>query len=201
MSGLSGSRPVTTDFRFADFQLTAAARVPIGREHSRYFATPRTWREAGRAARKAPNALRERRLGKFEPTPAPRGTARALVRGHHWAAHDSSRRAEHGQDHGNGRNRRAGDASGGGRILAGNVAEVERACRSAMAAGQHLVLDLGGVSYLDGIGAAMLRALPPDRRSFSNCSEFLEQLLGLLCGSSTPTDPDRRLAQSEREAG
>jgi len=76
-----------------------------------------------------------------------------------------------------------------GRIVAANVFELERECRAAVAAGQHLVLDLGGVTYLDGAGAGMLRSLPAGRREFVNCSEFLEQLLGL---TRIATDSPRR---------
>jgi ABC-type transporter Mla MlaB component len=83
-----------------------------------------------------------------------------------------------------------------GRIVAANVVELERECRAAVAAGQRLVLDLGGVTYLDGAGAAMLRSLPPGHCEFVNGSEFLEQLLG-VAQDATPASSPRR---SERKS-
>jgi hypothetical protein len=83
-----------------------------------------------------------------------------------------------------------------GRIVAENVAELERECRAAVAVGQRLVLDLGGVTYLDGAGAGMLQSLPPGHREFVNCSEFLEQLLGVAQDATAASSPRR----SERKS-
>jgi ABC-type transporter Mla MlaB component len=64
------------------------------------------------------------------------------------------------------------------------VEELRRVCRESSGnnwqSGGHLVIDLAGVSFLDGDGLALFHELAARRVLFTNCSSFVaEQLRGV----------------------
>lgn len=68
-----------------------------------------------------------------------------------------------------------------GRVTGPWVAELRRVCAEALGRNGHsrssLVLDLGGVSFLDPDGIALLEELADGRTLFTNCSAFIAQQL------------------------
>jgi RNA polymerase sigma-70 factor (ECF subfamily) len=64
-----------------------------------------------------------------------------------------------------------------GRILSKTTEPLERACRAALAARAPFVLDLSGVSFVDGDGAALLATLVDDGATVVGASPFVSELL------------------------
>ena len=60
------------------------------------------------------------------------------------------------------------------------VAELRRACEDVLSRGLRLVLDLGGVSFVDLQGAALFAALQEHHVGFANPSSFIAEQLGGL---------------------
>jgi len=71
-----------------------------------------------------------------------------------------------------------------GQVTGPWVAELRRVCAEVLGynghGGNHLVLDLAGVSFLDADGIALFHELAARRVLFTNCSAFIaEQLKGV----------------------
>ena len=64
-----------------------------------------------------------------------------------------------------------------GKIMAEWASLLEQECRTHIARRQHVVLDMAGVTYLDGRGITMLRSLPDRYISLMNHSDFIKELL------------------------
>lgn len=64
-----------------------------------------------------------------------------------------------------------------GQIIAEWVGLLETECRELLAANHRVVLDLGGVSNLDGRAVLVLRELSAANLELSNCSPLIEELL------------------------
>ena len=64
-----------------------------------------------------------------------------------------------------------------GKIMAEWAALLEQECLTLIAQQQHVVLDMAGVTFLDGHGVAILRSLPNRHISLMNRSDFIKELL------------------------
>ncbi len=64
-----------------------------------------------------------------------------------------------------------------GRVLDDWVRVVERECRSVLHPGRKVVLDLSGVTYIDGRGVGMLKSLMAGHVEIINCPPVIEELL------------------------
>jgi anti-anti-sigma regulatory factor len=64
-----------------------------------------------------------------------------------------------------------------GRLHASELPELERAVEESLPAGRRLVLDLGGVAYVDAQGARRLAELRRRRVTLAGCSLFVRELL------------------------
>ena len=64
-----------------------------------------------------------------------------------------------------------------GKITAEWTSLLEQECRALIARRQHVVLDMAGVTFLDGRGITMLRSLPDRYISLMNRSDFIKELL------------------------
>jgi len=64
-----------------------------------------------------------------------------------------------------------------GKIMAEWAALLEQECRALIAQQQHVVLDMAGVTFLDGHGITMLRSLPDRYIRLMNRSDFIKELL------------------------
>ena len=64
-----------------------------------------------------------------------------------------------------------------GKIMAEWASLLEQECRALIAQQQHVVLDMAGVTFLDGRGITMLRSLPDRYITLMNRSDFIEELL------------------------
>jgi anti-anti-sigma regulatory factor len=64
-----------------------------------------------------------------------------------------------------------------GRLVEPWVGELLGACSAAAAAGRRVVLDLSGVTFVDGAGAACLRGLLEQGVGVRGCSGFINELL------------------------
>jgi anti-anti-sigma regulatory factor len=64
-----------------------------------------------------------------------------------------------------------------GRIVGPWIEEVRTACRSAMAGGTSIVVDLAGVDFVDRDAAALLRDLSVRGARLVNASPFVAELL------------------------
>ena len=58
------------------------------------------------------------------------------------------------------------------------VAELGRACEESMARGARLILDLAGVSFIDGDGIELFRVLKERDVALVNPSSFIAEQLG-----------------------
>jgi anti-anti-sigma regulatory factor len=67
-----------------------------------------------------------------------------------------------------------------GRLVGPWVAELRKACEGPLRAGRGLTLDAAAVSFIDGDGLALVKALQTRRVRLMHCSPFVaEQLRGL----------------------
>ena len=64
-----------------------------------------------------------------------------------------------------------------GKIMAEWASLLEHECRTFIAQQQHVVLDMAGVTFLDGHGVMMLQSLPDQHISLINRSDFIKELL------------------------
>ena len=64
-----------------------------------------------------------------------------------------------------------------GQVRGAAVTELERVAEDAIARGLALEVDLGGVSFLDPSGVALLRSLRTRRVDLSNCTPFTAEQL------------------------
>jgi hypothetical protein len=64
-----------------------------------------------------------------------------------------------------------------GRIVAEWGDLLERECVARVARGERVRLDLGGVTYVDGVGVDVLRRLAPARIEIVNCRPLIGELL------------------------
>lgn len=64
-----------------------------------------------------------------------------------------------------------------GRMVGPWTNEVRACCERARAGGAEVVIDLGGVQFVDGAAAALLRDLAARGTRFVNASPFLQELL------------------------
>ena len=64
-----------------------------------------------------------------------------------------------------------------GQVRGAAVAELARVAEDAIARGLRLEVDLGGVSFLDPSGVALLRSLRMRQVDLSNCSPFTAEQL------------------------
>lgn len=64
-----------------------------------------------------------------------------------------------------------------GRVSGPWVEELRRLCVEALHDGSRLILDLTGVSFVDGEGIVFLQGLPRQRVTLTNCSPFVTELL------------------------
>lgn len=64
-----------------------------------------------------------------------------------------------------------------GRIVGDDSAILDRECRSLLASGSTLRLDLSGVRFVDRAGVAVLRALRREGFGIEGCSPLLQEVL------------------------
>jgi len=69
-----------------------------------------------------------------------------------------------------------------GRLIGPWVEELRRSCDQAIGSSGELTLDLGGVSFVDRAGIALLRTLADDHARLVNCSPFVAEQLRTLEG-------------------